>query len=165
MAAGSTFFENDLIKDYIEELIDNRYLTTKTLKGTYGHFDILKIDPIFRANLKRLIDISEQNEADCSEKRIKEIGLKFQKGQRVSDPEVKIYLQDIISHHRLDDLESSAYMSLLSVTDRYYILEVYADTIKECFMNAPDAIKQYIDMKYSQATPKEKKIFKRFFKK
>lgn len=154
------YLENEVIQETIRALHRQGMLTSVTLKGTFGRFDILKIGDAFRS--VQLAMIAKEKDAEWSEKKCADIQNRLRTQQAITDPEADVYFQHVILPN-IESLEPAMYMEMLSMIHQYYVFWNYQEQINNCFKNAPDVIKQFVKMRYAQATTKEKKIYKNFF--
>ena len=112
------------ITDKIYELISNDILTTKDIKGTYGHYDILKPTKYSDAFL-----ITEVRHKKMSE---------------YSDVEILELLKEDTSKISLNSWKNRMF-----ILDKGEILARYQDEVKKYFREAPAEIKEYIKLKAS----------------
>lgn len=159
-----SFFSADDVDCKIDMLIQNKVLISKTIKGTYGDFDILKIPQTVSSVLPELKEACLEMEAAWSEKKSMEIQKKIRTKQSLTDPEADQYLQHNLLRNK--DFGIAEYMELFYMISNLAILEKYEDRIICIFNSVPDIVKQYVKLQYSQIQElRIKRIVKKIFAK
>ena len=120
------------IADVIEQLIDDEVLTTKDVKGTYGHYDIIKPTGYSSYFLNS--------------------NFKYKKMEEYSQMQMVELVKTDLSNKSL-----SSWKKRLFLLDEKEILARYPEEVKKYFSNAPKEIKEYIRMKASFETGYAKK--------
>ena len=152
----------DTIQNCIVRLSREHMLDTKELKGTYGRFEILKINASFKNDLAEIGTIAHEIDHTWSKKIEYNIQKKIHEKQPLSDPEAEKYFERHILAVPQED--PAAYMEMFALLPNRAVVEKQADKIKEKFSDAPEIVKQYAKMRISQSTDiKEKKIMKQLF--
>ena len=120
------------IADVIDQLIDDEILTTKDVKGTYGHYDIIKPTGYSSYFLSS--------------------NLKYKKMEEYSQMQMVELLKTDLSNKSL-----SSWKKRLFLLEEKEILARYPEEVKKYFSNAPKEIKEYIRMTASFETGYAKK--------
>lgn len=152
----------DTIQDHITQLLRERILVVKEIKGTYGRFEILKINESFKNDMEELQAIVREMDYNWSKKDEHSIRKKIHEKQSLSDPEAEKYFEHRILMAPQEDVP--AYMEMFALIPNRAVIEKRMDEIRKKFGDAPEIVKQYAKMRISQsADTKEKKIMRQLF--
>lgn len=152
----------DTIQACITRLLKEHLLDAKEMKGTYGRFEILKINTSFKNDLEEVKTIARETDYIWSKKIERDLQKKIHEKQPLNDPEAEKYFEHHILPAPQEDV--AAYMEMFALVPNRTVIEKRMDEIRNKFCDAPDIVKQYTKIRISQSTDaKEKKIMKQLF--
>lgn len=132
-------FTAEEIKNRISMLIDKDILTTVTIKGTYGNFDILNILKMNRKSLpSNFVDLLGCSTPDL---KISDIEKKLSDAEELSIQEKEFYME-----YTHDCTEPRVYMNLIAFLEDKEYMCIHGAALSDKFLSAPPEIDEYLLM-------------------
>lgn len=175
----------DEVSKVVIKMIQSELLSTVSIKGTYGWFDLLKVPVKTKLELKELNTLKEMTNTkdtqnDWTKKKQEMIRKALRSNIAISDADAEQYLiHEILKSEKTASLadpkavlstkslskeqDLSSYMDLIKLVNHPIVLVLHETDVQDYFTGAPDSVIKFLKLFYKNAATREKKIIKRFF--